>query len=173
VSGYFLSWQADYVQPTVTVDHGALHFEARYDYEAMRTGSVWAGWNLAWGDSLKFTLTPMVGGVFGDVNGLAAGAEWDLSWGPLELDSQLELVFDLSRWSGSDFYTWTEMSLWALDWARAGIALQRTRAIDTSRVIQWGPLVGLTVWKLSGGVYWFNPGQAGAQYWVASASGAF
>jgi hypothetical protein len=115
----------------------------------------------------------MVGGVFGDVNGLAVGAEWDLSWGPLEIDSQLELVFDRSRWSGSDSYTRTEVSIWALDWARAGIALQRTRAIDTSRLIQWGPLVGPSVWKLSGGVYWFNPGQAGARYWVMSASGAF
>lgn len=173
VNAYFFSQQSDYVQPTVAVDHGVLHLEARYNYEAQRTGSLWVGWNFEWGKELRFALTPMLGGIFGDVNGIAPGLEWDLSWGPLELYSENELVFDFSNSSDSNFYTWSEVSGSPLDWLRAGLALQRTHAFAASRILQWGPLVGFKVWKLSASAYWFNPGQPNAQYWVMSLGGSF
>jgi hypothetical protein len=172
VNGYFLPDQASYVQPTVTVDHDFLHLEARYNYEARRTGSLWVGWNFSWGKDLVFTLTPMVGGVFGDLNGMAPGVEWDLSWGPLELYSESEYVLDFAGSSGNYFYSWSELSVWPFEWLRAGIALQRTRAVESSRLAQWGPLLGLQIWKLTAAAYWFEPGQADA-YWVASLGASF
>jgi hypothetical protein len=173
VSAYLFAHQSDYLQPTVAVDHGVLHLEARYNYEAQRTGSLWAGWNFEWGKELRFALTPMLGGIVGEVNGIAPGLEWVLSWGPLELYSETEFVFDFSNSPGSDIYTWTELSAAPFEWLRAGLALQRTRAFAASRVVQWGPLIGFKVWKLSASAYWFNPGQANAQYWVVSLGGNF
>jgi hypothetical protein len=175
VNGYFLPDQVDYVQPTVTVDHGWLHLEGRYNYEAMRTGSLWAGWNFAWGESpgVAFTLTPMLGGIFGDVNGMAPGVKWDLTWGPLEFYSESECVFDFANSFGSYFYSWSEMVAWPFEWLRAGLALQRSRAIESSRFVQWGAVAGVEVWKLNASAYWFNPGQADAQYWVASLGASF
>jgi hypothetical protein len=173
VSAYLFAQESDYVQPTVAVDHGVLHLEARYNYEAQQTGSLWVGWNFEWGKEVRFALTPMLGGVFGDVNGIAPGVEWDLSWGPLELYSETEFVIDLGNSSASDVYTWSEFSASPFEWLRAGIALQRTRAFAASRIVQWGPLVGFKVWKLSASAYWFNPGQADAQYWVVSLGGNF
>ena len=35
------------------------------------------------------------------------------------------------------------------------------------------PLVGVNAWKLNASVYWFNPGQANLQYWVASLGADF
>jgi hypothetical protein len=32
-----------YFQPTLAVDHGGLHLEGRYNYEARDTGSAWVG----------------------------------------------------------------------------------------------------------------------------------
>ncbi len=168
VATYFFAHESDYVQPTAAVDYGVLHLEARYNYEAQRTGSLWVGWNFEWGKELRFALTPMLGGVLGDVNGIAPGLEWDLSWGPLELYSEVEFVFDFADSSASDFYTWSELSGSPLEWLRLGLALQRTRAVASARYVQWGPLLGFKVWKLSASVYWFNPGQASTQYWVLS-----
>jgi len=173
IAAYFLEHQSSYLQPTVAIDHGGLHLEGRYNYEAQRTGSLWVGWTWEWGDKLKLYLTPMLGGVFGEVNGIAPGLEWDLSWDRLELYSEDEFVFDLANWSGSDFYSWAELSGRPVAWFRVGIALQRTRAVATERVVEWGPFVGLEVWKLSAGAYWFDPGQAGSQYWVASIAARF
>ena len=82
VSAYLLSNQVDFLQPTVAVDHGALHLEGRYNYEAQRTGSVWVGWNFEWGRSLKVAVTPVLVAVLGTVHGIAPGFEADLSWGP-------------------------------------------------------------------------------------------
>jgi hypothetical protein len=168
INTYIFTDQSDYVQPTVAVDHGALHLEGRYNYEAQRTGSIWVGWNFEWGESLRLALTPMVGGVFGELNGMAPGFELDLSWGPFELYSENEFVFDFADWSGSNYYAWVEASGSPFEWLRAGIAVQRSRAVAVSRAVQWGPLLGFKVWKLNASAYWFNPGQPDAQYWVLS-----
>src|SRR6476469_5088129 len=38
---YSVPDQHDYVQPTITADHDWLHLEARYNYEALDSGSIW------------------------------------------------------------------------------------------------------------------------------------
>ena len=68
---YFVPSDTDYAQPTATADHGALHLEARYNYEELLTGSAWVGYNWSGGDELWWALTPMIGGVFGRINGIA------------------------------------------------------------------------------------------------------
>ena len=40
----------------------------------------------------------MIGAVFGLAKGFAPGLEWDLTWGPLELTSTGEFVFDFANW---------------------------------------------------------------------------
>jgi hypothetical protein len=40
---YFPPDSQNYVQPTIRGDRGWLHLEARYNYEALDTGSVWIG----------------------------------------------------------------------------------------------------------------------------------
>jgi hypothetical protein len=157
-----------YASPVAAFDMGGLHLEGRYNYEAKRTGSLWVGWNLGWGEEVHLALTPMVGGIFGDLNGIAPGLEWSLSWGPLELYAENEFVFDLADVEQSYFYVWGELSASPFDWLRAGLALQRTRAHASSREVQWGALLGVSAWKLSATGYWFNPGQPDAQYWVVA-----
>src|SRR5262245_12954585 len=73
IYGYIVPNDSDYAQPTVTADRGGLHLEARYNYEDRHTGSAWVGYNLAFGEELTLELTPMLGGVFGDTNGVAPG----------------------------------------------------------------------------------------------------
>ncbi len=91
---YLLRDEADFVQPTLTVDRGALRLEGRYNYEELRTGSVFVGWNLSFGEQLKLGLTPMVGGVFGRRIGVAPGLTATVDWGPLALWSQSEYVLE-------------------------------------------------------------------------------
>jgi hypothetical protein len=49
---YFVPDDRDFVQPTFTADRGWLHLEARYNYEALDTGSAWVGYNFSGGDKL-------------------------------------------------------------------------------------------------------------------------
>src|SRR5437868_3632840 len=41
---YFVPDSRDYVQPTFMADRDWLHLEARYNYEALDSGSVWVGY---------------------------------------------------------------------------------------------------------------------------------
>lgn len=169
---YVVPGEPAYFQPTLAVDHGGLHLEGRYNYEARDTGSAWIGWNLSFGEELRFGLTPMVGGVFGQMKGLAPGFTITLEWGPLALWHQSEYVFDLADSSQSFYYLWSELSVTGPDWLRIGVVLQRTRAFQTTTEVQGGPLVGINFWKLAATVYLFAPGQEG-QFVVVAASGTF
>jgi hypothetical protein len=54
---YVLPDDRAYVQPTVTADRGWLHLEARYNYEALHTGSAWVGDNFSGGKKLAWEVT--------------------------------------------------------------------------------------------------------------------
>jgi hypothetical protein len=42
VAGYIVPNGMSYVNPVFTADHHWLHLEARYNYENLHTGSLWA-----------------------------------------------------------------------------------------------------------------------------------
>jgi hypothetical protein len=169
---YVLPAGQSYLQPTLTVDKGFLHLEGRYNYEARDTGSAWIGWNFSFGEDWKFGVTPMIGGVFGQMRGVAPGLTFTLDWGPLSLWSQGEYVFDLVDSSQSYAYVWSELSVNGPDWLRVGVVLQRTRAFRAATEFQGGPLFGVSFWKLSGTAYLFAPGSQD-QFVVLSVAGTF
>lgn len=147
----------EYAQPTFTADLGSLHLEARYNYEALETASLWAGWTFSGGESLTWEVTPMLGAVFGETDGVAPGYEATLTWGMLSLYSEGEYLFDANDSSDSFFYNWSELTLSPVEWLRFGIAAQRTRVYDSDRDIQRGPLVGLTFGAVDISAYVLDP----------------
>jgi hypothetical protein len=156
--GYIIPDSRDYVNPNFTADRDWLHLEARYNYEALETGSVWVGYNFSAGDKLSFQITPMLGGVFGELTGIAPGYTLSLSYKRLALSSQGEYVFDTGDSSGDFFYTWSELTYSPLEWLRAGLAIQRTKAYQTDFDIQRGVIVGVTYKSVDFAAYVFNLG---------------
>jgi hypothetical protein len=155
---YVLPDEGDYVQPTFKADHGVFHLESRYNYEGRESTSFFVGANFELGEKLKVALTPMIGGVAGQTDGIIPGLEADLTVGPFEAYGEAEYVFDLHDSSSSFFYMWSELSFWPTQWLRAGVVTQRTRVYQTERDIQRGLLVGFTLNRIDGTVYFFNPG---------------
>jgi len=156
--GFIVPDSRDYVNPNFTADRGWLHLEGRYNYEALDTGSVWAGYNFSTGKELEFELTPMLGGVFGDINGVAPGYNVALSFKRFELSSQGEYFFDSEASSGNFFYTWSELTFSPLDWLWVGLVIQRTKAYESDFDIQRGFLVGVSYKKFEFTTYVFNLG---------------
>jgi hypothetical protein len=154
---YIVPDDREYVQPTLTADHDWLHLEARYNYEALDTGSAWIGYNFSGGNKLAWEFTPMLGGVFGDTTGIAPGYKGSLSWWKLELSSEGEYVFDTAHSSDSFFYNWSELSLSPVDWFRFGLVTQRTHLYQSDRDIQRGVLLGFTYKRVGVSGYLFNP----------------
>ncbi len=157
IYGYLVPDSRDYAQPTVTADRGALHLEARYNYENLDTGSIWVGYNLSGGEKLAWEITPMLGGVIGNMTGVAPGYKGSLSWWKLELYSEGEYVADAGDSTKNFFYNWSELTISPLDWFRVGMVTQRTRAYSSDREIQRGFLVGFSYRKVNFTTYVFNP----------------
>ena len=153
---YFVPDDSNYLQPTFTADRGWLHLEARYNYEALETGSAWVGYNFS-GETLAWEFTPMLGAVFGDTTGIAPGYKGSLGWRKLEFYSEGEYVFDTADSSDSFFYNWSELTLAPVEWFRFGLVTQRTRVYQTDREIQRGLLAGVSFKNVSFTGYGFNP----------------
>jgi hypothetical protein len=155
---YVLPDEEDFVQPTLRVDRGLLHFETRYNYEDRDSTSFFAGTNFEFGEKVELTLTPMLGALVGQTNGIVPALEASLTIGSFEAYAEAEYVFDLEDSDSKYFYMWSELSFWPTEWLRAGIVTQRTRVYQTERDIQRGLLVGFAFRRVDGSVYFFNPG---------------
>ena len=155
---YLVPDSQNYVNPNFTADRGWFHLEARYNYEALKAGSLWVGYNFQVGSKLALEVTPMVGAVFGDLNGIAPGYNLSLSFWRVELSSQSEYVFDVQDRSGNFFYTWSELTYSPVDWFRTGLVVQRTKAYQTELDIQRGLLAGFSYKKVDFTTHVFNFG---------------
>lgn len=161
VDGYLIEGENGYASPTFTADHNWLHLEARYNYENFRTASLWAGYNFSWGKTWQFSVTPMIGGVFGRTNGIAPGCEASLTYKKLTFSLDNEYVFDTTSKSGNFYYSWPQITYQALDWLSFGAAGQQTKVFETEFDFQRGFFVGLQHKKLEFTTYVFNPGSSG------------
>jgi len=151
--------EEDFLLGVAAADRGALHLEARWNYEALDTGSLWAGWNWSTGETVELELTPMLGAVLGETDGVAPGLELSLAWRRLDYYLESEAVFDLDDRDESFVYGWSELAVSPVDWLRVGIVAQRTRVYQTERDVQRGVLAQFVLGVTTVGAYWFNPGE--------------
>lgn len=156
--GYIIPDDQSYFSGTLRADRNWAHLEARYNYEDQKTGSVWLGYNLSFGDKLVLDATPMVGGIFGNTTGVAPGYLLELSYKKISLYSEGEFVFDTKNSSSNFFYNWNELAYSPSDWLRIGLASQKTRAYQTRLDVQRGLFVGFSRKRLDFTTYVFNVG---------------
>ena len=154
---YIIPDASNYAQPSLTADRGWLHLEARYNYEAQKTGSAWFGVNFSGGDTIEWELTPIFGAVFGEVDGVAPGYKGSITWRKISLYSESEYVIDTANTSDSFLYNWSELTYAITDSLRAGLVVQRTRAYQTDRDVQRGIIVGYSYRRAEFSLCLFNP----------------
>ena len=169
--GFFVPDSRSYLNPNLVAERGGLHLEARYNYEALETGSAWVGWRFGFGDALALEVTPMLGGVFGSVDGIAPGYVLSLGYRQLALASQGEYLFDAAGRSGDFLYTWSELSWSPADWFRTGLVIQRTLAYASSLDVQRGILAAFSWRGVELAAYVFNLGWTTPTVVVAVAGG--
>lgn len=157
-SGYIVPGGPNYLSPDFTADRGWLHLEGRYNSEALETGSLWVGRNFSAGKKLVLNVTPMFGGVFGSLNGVAPGFLFALTYKRVQLSSSGEYVIDTQNRNDNFFYSWNQLTYSPLKWLQVGVVSQRTRVYHTSLDVQRGVLVGVTYKKVNFTTNIFNFG---------------
>jgi len=147
-----------YLQPTFTADRGWLHLEGRFNYEDLDTGSVWFGLNFSVGKTVTLEITPQIGAVFGNTNGVAPGFKGALGWKTLELYSETEYVVDAGDSADSFLYTWSELAWAPIGGWRVGFVVQREKVYKTEIEVQRGFFVGWSSDRVDLTTYVFEPG---------------
>jgi hypothetical protein len=171
VYGYVVPEQDNFAIVDAMVDVGRLHIEGRYNYEALRTGSIFVGANASAGDKLTIAGTAMLGAVFGDIDGVAPGFRLTLTWWKLELMTEDEIVIAPREPNNSFFYSWSELGLSPLSWIRVGIIGQRLREVNSGLDFQRGLFAGVSYGKLNATVYELNAGWTTPTWVLALAAG--
>jgi hypothetical protein len=142
---------------TVMANHRSVHLEARYNYEDVRTASVFYGYNFSVGDKLQLTLTPMAGFAFVRTTGFIPSFEIDFSNSKFDFYSESEYMIDFTGKENDFFYTWNELGINLAENFSAGLVEESTKLFETKLDIQKGIFAAFTFGKFTVSVYYFNP----------------
>jgi hypothetical protein len=158
LSLFMPSEESSFLMPIVAADRGRWHVEARYNYEDLDTGSLFAGITGTAGKTLTVEATPLVGIVFGHTNAVAPGLEIAFHWHQWELTSESEYIFDTEGKESDFFYNWSELSYYLKKDFRVGVVGERTQAYQTEQDYERGPLIGFQKRNFYFTAYVFNVG---------------
>jgi len=167
-SYYSFRNQDDFTLAVFRADRGQLHVEARYNYEAIDSGSLFVGWKFSGGEKLTWELTPIIGAVFGQKEGIAPGFEAAIGYGIVDFYTESEYVRDTEVKEDSFTYSWNELGITPLEWLRFGLVTQRSLAYQSDRDIQRGFFAQVMYRKATLGAYIFNPDDSDNRYAVFS-----
>jgi hypothetical protein len=175
VTGMYYSFrgQDDFTLAVATADRGQLHLEARVNYEAIDSGSLFVGWKFSGGEKMTWELTPILGAVFGQKEGIAPGFEAAIGYGIADFYIESEYVRDLEVRQDSFTYAWTELGFSPLKWLRFGLVGQRTMVYQSDRDIQRGFFAQVKYKIATLGVYVFNPDDSDSRFSVFSLGAEF
>lgn len=153
---YWASGIGFYAIPVAAVDVHDWHFEARYNYEDVRTGSVWAGPSFEWEGDVPGSVTPLGGLVFGNTNGVALGLETEITWDVFTFYAEAEHVVVPSDRTYDYTYVWADLYAHLFDAVDAGLTLQRLRSFEAAVETSPGAFIGTTIGIVSPRFYAFG-----------------
>lgn len=134
------------------------YVEARYNYEELKTFSLYAGKAFSKESKLSYTIIPMVGGVMGRFKGGSFGLNLDIDYERLFLSSQSQYTFSVEDRAANFLYSWSELGYNIWSWLFIGVAIQHTRLYNTKFALgEAGIVVGFSIGKWEFPVYSFSP----------------
>ena len=154
---YAIGTDPNFGMGVLAADRGPLHLEARYNYEELDTFSGWVGWAFNTGSDLRIGVGPMVGGVVGELDGVAPGLRLAATWRRFMFYSESEYVIALGESGTSFFYSWSQWAWLPRDWLAVGVSVQRLRVTDTGRWVDVGPAAGVTFGRMTLQGFLFDP----------------
>lgn len=162
LTGYYtaLPDQPNYGMAIGSLEVGSVRLEGRYNYEARASASAFIGWKFSGGKEVAWTVTPLIGTLFGRVQGTVPGLEVSVSWKSLDFYTEAEYVLDRQDSNDNYAYAWSELGWKPVEWLRVGLVGQRTRVVNNGRDFQRGLLAQAFFGPATLSAYAFNPDNA-------------
>jgi|GEM_PF-361786 len=140
--------------------------EARYNYEALETFSLFLGRAFNGGHNLTYSFVPMLGGSVGKFKGISTGLNIELDYNKFFFSSQSQYSMPVKSCGRYFLYSWSEAGYQSSKWLYAGISVQHTYDRLTGDAVQPGILIGFTFNKFTIPVYTFDPFGGGRNFIV-------
>ena len=155
----FLSSKEAYVWMPVLhhVSKKGMYTEMRYNYEALQTASVYAGKSFTEKGKLEYTITPMLGLVFGNFNGGSVALNIEATHKKTFASMQTQYTMSTIASENNFFFNWTELGYQPLKWFYAGASTQQTIQRAGNVQSEYGVLAGFIIRKITIPVYAFSP----------------
>jgi len=164
---YVLSDRSVVVAPIASYQfNNGLYFEGRYNYEEMKSCSAYIGKTFTNEASFKYSISPIVGGVWGAYRGGSIGANIDLEYGNFYLSSQPQYTFGFKTRENNFIYSWSELGYQVKDWLAIGASVQHTQLYQTQSSFEKGLLLSLSYKNWSLPLYIFNPESKDNKYFL-------
>ncbi len=155
----FLNRKMEYIWMPV-VHHQTkkgFYTELRYNYEDIKTGSLYFGRSFAGGKNLEFDIIPMLGIVVGKYNGASAAVNIELEYKNLFLSIHPQYTINKDKDADTFYFNWSELAYQPLKFMYAGVSVQQTKLYKTAMENEYGLLLCFVAKKYSFPVYLFSP----------------
>jgi hypothetical protein len=130
--------------------------EIRYNYEDVKTISLFTGKTFRGGTDIQYSVTPLLGYSLGTFNGISLGVNAEAAWKDFFVSTQSQYSRSVKDKSENFFFTWSEAGYNICPNFYAGFAIQYTKLTDQSDVDP-GFLAGLNYKNISFPCYIFSP----------------
>lgn len=134
-----------------------LHTELRYNYEERKTASLYIGKNFSRDSTFSYSITPMLGWVFGKFNGGSLALNAEFEYKKIFISVQTQYTASKNGPAENFFYTWAETGYQPVKWFYAGVSTQLTKVYEENAAVEYGILVGFNIKKITVPVYVFSP----------------
>lgn len=132
--------------------------EARYNYEASNSVSLYTGRTFSHEGNLSYSATPMVGGVAGDYKGMSMGLNMAVDYKSVFFSSQSQYTMGMGDEDEDFVFAWSELGYQVCSWLYGGVSAQHTYERLTGVVFEPGIFLGVEVGRWSFPVYGFASG---------------
>lgn len=133
------------------------YIEGRYNYEANRTMSVYAGKTFEKNAAVSYSASPIIGAVMGNFNGGSIGVNSEADYKRCFFSSQLQYTFSVQDRTENFVFSWSDISYQALNNIYAGFSVQQTNLYKEQGRLEKGVFVKASFNKWSLPFYVFNP----------------
>src|ERR1700742_3968295 len=105
------------------------YVEARGNYEAINSASLYLGKGFKKNALISYSITPIAGFVMGAFNGGSVGANVTLDYKKISLSSQSQYTFSIKNHTTNFTYSWSDLTYQLKEWVSTGVSLQQTRGL--------------------------------------------
>lgn len=139
--------------------------EGRFNYEALNTMALYGGKTFTKTAAISYTASPILGVVFGEMNGGSVGTNLEADYKRFNFNTQTQYTFSVQQRTNNFVYSWSDLTYRFVQKLAAGVSLQQTKLYHVNGAFDLGILLKPTYKSWAFPLYMFRPGSS-EQYFV-------